>query len=211
LPGLLIIVHITISVKYVTFDPYLRYHPEFTLADISKQLWRQSLKEPQFEEMSSEKYKAHQRATTLPDADTFKEVAMPYPRRAATIETTPRDECTLEVSDRDCTLEFSDRGCNLELNQYVEDKHTEQQAEAVPGHSANESGRQSTVDGKRDLESESVTGTVLRRRSHRREWIIAGSVVGVVIILVVIIVPSAIFGTRNSKPQYSPPQNLYTA
>jgi hypothetical protein len=162
--------------------------------------------------MSSEKYKVHhQRATTLPDADTFKEVAVPYPRRPATIENGPRDDCTLEVSDRDCTLEFSNRDCNLELNQYADDKHTEQQAEAVTGNPVDESGRQSTVDGKRDLELESVTGTVKRRRSYRRKWIIAGSVIGVVVILVVIIVPSAIFGTRNSKPQYNPPQNLYTS
>ena len=161
--------------------------------------------------MSSETYKIHhQRATTLPDADTFKEVAVSYPRRPATIENGHRDNCTLEVSDRDCTLEFSDRDCNLELNQYVDDKHTDKQAEAATGNPADESGRQSTVDGKRDPESESVTGTVKRRRSHRREWIIAGSVIGVVIILVVIIVPSVIFGTRNSRPQYKPPQNLYT-
>ncbi|KAJ5872288.1 uncharacterized protein N7529_004641 [Penicillium soppii] len=159
--------------------------------------------------MSPEAYKAHhQRATTLPDADTFKEVTVLYPPRPATIENGPRDDCTLEVNDRDCTLEFSDRDCNLELNQYVDDNHTDKQVEAGTANPADESGRQSTVDGKLDPESESVTGTVMRRRSHRREWIIASSVLGVVVILVVIIVPSAIFGTRNSKSQNSVPEQL---
>ena len=158
--------------------------------------------------MFSETYKPHhQRATTLPDAGTFKEVAVPSPRRPATVENAPRDECTLEVSDKDCTLEFSDRQCNLELNQYVDDKQADKQAEAV-GSQADESARQSSVDGKGDIESDSVSGTVKRRPSHRRQWIIAGSVLGVIVVLVVIIVPSAIFGTRHARAQNSLPQDM---
>lgn len=150
--------------------------------------------------MSSETYKPHhQRATTLPDAGTFKEAPVSYPRRPATIENSSRDECRLEVSDKDCTLEFSDRLCNLELNQYIDDKDIDKQVEA--GVLA--TGRESTVDGTRDIESESVTGTVQRRKSHRLQWIIAGSVLGVVL-LVVIIVPSAIFGTRHAKANKLP-------
>lgn len=148
--------------------------------------------------MSSESYKPHhQRATTLPDAGTFKETPVSYPRRPATIENSSRDECRLEVSDKDCTLEFSDRLYNLELNQYIDDKEIDKQVEAGVHP---ETGRESTVDGTRDIESESVTGTVQRRKPHRRQWIIAGSVLGVVL-LVVIIVPSAIFGTRHAKAQ----------
>ncbi|CAG7949825.1 unnamed protein product [Penicillium salamii] len=157
--------------------------------------------------MSFETYKPHhQRSTTLPDSGTFKETAAPPPRRPATIENAPRDDCTLEVSDKDCKLEFSDRQCNLELNQFVDDKQTHKQAEAGIDSQADESGRQSTVDGKRDIESDSVSGTVKRRTSNRRQWIIAGSVIGVIVVLVVIIVPSAIFGTRHAKAQNNLPQ-----
>lgn len=159
--------------------------------------------------MSSETYKPHhQRATTLPDAGTFKEVAVPSPRRPATVENAPRDDCTLEVSDKDCTLEFSDQHCNLELNQYVDDKQADKQAEAAVDSQADESARQSTTDGKRDIESDSLSGTVKRRTSHRRQWIVAGSVLGVIVILVVIIVPSAILGTRHAKAQHSLSQDM---
>ncbi|KAJ5359962.1 hypothetical protein N7517_009153 [Penicillium concentricum] len=143
-------------------------------------------------------------------ADTYKEVAAsPRPN----IEHSMNEDSTLEVNDRDCTLEFSDRDYNLELNQYADDRHTEKQVEAGVGaadeNQADTSGRQSTADGKQDPESQSVTGTVRRHTSRRREWIIAGSVFGVVVLLVVIIVPSVIFGTRHYRPQYEPPTSPY--
>ncbi|KAJ5827671.1 hypothetical protein N7447_004434 [Penicillium robsamsonii] len=153
-----------------------------------------------------------QNAPSPVNASTYKEVAA-SPR--SNIEHSIKEDCTLEVNDRDCTLEFSDRACNLELNQYAGDRHTEKQVEAgvgaADGNQAEASGRRSTEDGKQDQdpESQSVTGTVRRHRSRRREWIIAGSVFGVVILLVVIIVPSVIFGTRHYRPQYEPPKNPY--
>ncbi|KAJ5482362.1 hypothetical protein N7475_001174 [Penicillium sp. IBT 31633x] len=160
--------------------------------------------------MSLDTNKPHQTSQPLPDADTYKEVAVSYPPRP-TIEHSLNDECTLQVSDRDCTLEFSDRDCNLELHQYADDKPTDKPAHAGVGvgDQGNENERQSAADGKQDPELESVTGTVKRRKSHRREWIIFGSALGAVVLLVVIIVPSAIFGTRQSRPQYKPPPNPY--
>ncbi|CAG8885874.1 unnamed protein product [Penicillium egyptiacum] len=157
-----------------------------------------------------------QNAPSPPYPDTYKEVAASYPLRQ-TIEHSVDGDSTLQVSDRDCTLEFSDRDCNLELNQYADDKHTDKQAEAgaraADGHQADASVRQSAAaaDGKQDLESQSVTGTVMRHRSRRREWVIFGSAMVAVVLLVVIIVPSAIFGTRQSRPQYKPPPNPYTS
>ncbi|CAG7920159.1 unnamed protein product [Penicillium olsonii] len=157
--------------------------------------------------MSSETYKPHhQRSTTLPDAGTAKETAVSPPRRPATIENAPRDDCTLEVSEKDCKLEFSDRQCNLELSQFIDDKQINKEAEAGVDSQADESGQQFTVDGKGDIESDSVSGTVKRRTSNRRQWMIAGSVLGVIIVLVVIIVPSAIYGTRHAKAQNKLPQ-----
>ncbi|CDM30102.1 hypothetical protein PROQFM164_S02g000251 [Penicillium roqueforti FM164] len=153
-----------------------------------------------------------QNAPSPPYPDTDKEVAVPYPPRP-TIEHSMNENCTLQVNDRDCTLEFSDRDYNLELNQYVDDKHTDKQVEAAVGAAdrgqGDESGRQSAADGKQDPESQSVIGTVRRHRPRRREWIIFGSALGAVVLMVVIIVPSAIFGTRQSRPQYKPPTNQY--
>ncbi|KAF4770684.1 hypothetical protein N7455_007355 [Penicillium solitum] len=153
-----------------------------------------------------------QNAPSPPRADTYKEVSASYPR-SPTIEHSMKDDCTLQVSDRDCTLEFSDRDCNLELNQYADDKHRDKQAEAgvepADGNQAEAIGQQSAADQRQDLESQSVTGTVMRHKSRRREWIIVGSALGAVVLLVVIIVPSAIFGTRQSRPQYKPPTNPY--
>lgn len=157
-----------------------------------------------------------QNAPSPPYPDTYKEVAASYPPRP-TIEQSMNSDCTLQVNDRDCTLEFSDRDCNLELNQYADDKHTDKHAEAgvgvgagsADGNRADASGRQSAADGKQDPESHSVTGTVRRHRARRREWVILGSALGAVVLLVVIIVPSAIFGTRQSRPQYTPPTNPY--
>ncbi|KAJ5589422.1 hypothetical protein N7537_012100 [Penicillium hordei] len=164
------------------------------------------------EKMSLETHNPlRQNAPSPPRADTYKEVSASYPPRP-TFEHS-KDDCTLQVSDRDCTLEFSDRDCNLELNQYANDKRTDKQAEAgvepADGNQAEAAGQQSAADGKQDPESQSVTGTVMRRRSRRREWIIVGSALGAVVLLVVIIVPSAIFGTRQSRPQYKPPTNPY--
>jgi hypothetical protein len=160
--------------------------------------------------MSLETHNPTQNAPPIPDADTYKEVAVPYPPRP-TIEHSLNDDCTLQVNDRDCTLEFSDRDCNLELRHYTDDKPTDKQAEPGVGDQADASGRQSAIQAKheQDPELESVTGTVKRHRSHRREWIIFGSVLGTIVVLVVIIVPSAIFGTRQSRPQYKPPPNPY--
>ncbi|KAJ5494689.1 hypothetical protein N7463_010776 [Penicillium fimorum] len=145
-------------------------------------------------------------------ADTYKEVAAsPRPN----IEHSMNRDSTLEVNDRDCTLEFSDRDCNLELNQYADDRHTEKQVEAgvgaADGNQADVNRPQSTPDETQDQDPElqSVTGTVRRHRSRRREWIIAGSVFGVVVLLVVIIVPSVIFGTRHYRPQYEPSKSPY--
>lgn len=148
----------------------------------------------------AESYKPHhQRATTLPDTGTVKAAPGPSPRRPATIENSPRDECTISVSDKDCTLEFSNRPCNLELNPYIDDKHIDKQIESVHPETGGE------IVGTRDIESEfeSVTGTV-RRKSHRRRLILAGSVFGVVL-LVVIIVPSAVLGTRHAQAQSTLP------
>ncbi|CAI7583285.1 unnamed protein product [Penicillium glandicola] len=175
---------------------------------------RQLLK---MEKMSLETHNPlRQNAPTPPRADTYKEVAVSPPPRPI-FEHSMKEDCTLEANDRDCTLEFSDRDCNLELNQYADDKHTDKQAEAGAGagaadrNRADESGRQSTVDGRQDTESQSVTETVKRHKSRRREWIMFGSVFGVVVLLVVIIVPSVIFGTRQSRSQYKPPTDLYVA
>ncbi|KAJ5185927.1 hypothetical protein N7491_006203 [Penicillium cf. griseofulvum] len=158
-----------------------------------------------------------QNAPTSLHADTYKEVAASYPPRS-TIEHGMNGHSTLEVNDRDCTLEFSDRDCNLELNQYADGRHTEKQVAVTAGaetadadaDQADAKGLHSAADGKQDPESQSETGTVRRHRSHRREWIIFGSIFGVVI-LVVIIVPSVIFGIRNSRPEYKPPTSLYIA
>ncbi|CAI7669743.1 unnamed protein product [Penicillium discolor] len=143
-----------------------------------------------------------QNAPSPPRADTYKEVSASYPR-SPTIEHSVKDDCTLQVSDRDCTLEFSDRDCNLELNQYADDKHRDKQAEAgvEPADENQEEaiGKQSATDGRQDLESQSVTGTVMRHKSRRREWIIVGSALGAVVLLVVIIVPSVIFGTHIQR------------
>ncbi|KAF7524075.1 hypothetical protein PCG10_005979 [Penicillium crustosum] len=153
-----------------------------------------------------------QNAPTPPRADRYKEVSLSYPQ-SPTIEHSVKDDCTLQVSDRDCTLEFSDRDCNLELNQYANDKHRDKQAEAGVGpadeNQADGIGKQPPAERKEDPESQSVTGTVMRHKSRRREWIIVGSALGAVVLLVVIIVPSVIFGTRQSRPQYKPPTNPY--
>ena len=107
----------------------------------------------------------------------------------------------------------------MEVNQYPDHKYTDKQAEAGAGlgagaadrNQADASGPQSAAatEGKQDLESQSVTGTVMRHKSRRREWIIFGSAMVAVVLLVVIIVPSVIFGIRQSRPQYSPPKNPY--
>ncbi|KAJ5145542.1 uncharacterized protein N7515_000106 [Penicillium bovifimosum] len=153
-----------------------------------------------------------QNAPPIPDADTYKEVAAPYPPRP-TIEHSLNDDCTLQVNDQDCTLEFSDRDCNLALSQYPDDKRAESgiAAVAAAGNGGQADGRLSAIEAKheQDPEIESMTGTVKRHRSHRREWIIFGSVLGTIVVLVVVIVPSAIFGTRQSRPQYRPPRNPY--
>ena len=159
-----------------------------------------------------------QNAPSPPYPDTYKEVAASYPSRQ-TIEHSMSGDSTLQVSDRDCTLEFVDRNCNLELNQYADDKHTDKLvgdgagagARAAERNQADVSGGQSTeaTEGKQDLESQSVTGTVMRHKSRRREWIIFGSAMVAVVLLVVIIVPSVIFGIRQSRPQYNPPKNPY--
>lgn len=166
----------------------------------------------EMEKMSLETHNSlRQNAPTPPRANKYKEISVSPPRPAS--EHSMKDDCTLQVDDRDCTLEFSDRDCNLELNQYADDKHIDKQAEAgagdANGNHAEASGQGSAADGKQDLESQSVTGTVKRHRSRRREWIIAGSALGAVVLLVVIIVPSVIFGTRRSMPQYKPPTNPY--
>ncbi|CAG8164180.1 unnamed protein product [Penicillium nalgiovense] len=171
------------------------------------------------EKMSLETHNPlRQNAPRPPYPDTYKEVAASCPPRQ-TIEHSMSGDSTLQVSDRDCTLEFNDRDCNLELNQYADDKHTDKQAEAGAGfgagtadrNQADASGRQSVAatEGKQDLESQSVTGTVMRHKSRRREWIIFGSAMVAVVLLVVIIVPSVIFGIRQSRPQYNPPKNPY--
>jgi len=155
-----------------------------------------------------------QNAPTSFHADTYKEVAASYPPRS-TIEDGLNEHSTLEVNDRDCTLEFSDRDCNLELNQYAGGRHTEKQvavgagAEATGADQADAKVLQSAANGTQDLELQSETGTVRRHKSHRREWIIFVSIFGVVVLLVVIIVPSVIFGIRNSRPEYKPPTSLY--
>ncbi|KAJ5562205.1 hypothetical protein N7535_003339 [Penicillium sp. DV-2018c] len=177
--------------------------------------------------MSLETHKPHQNGhpPPIPDADTYKEVAMPYPPRP-TIEHSLSDDCTLQVNDRDCTLEFSSGDCNLALNQYPDDKRSGTVTPAEPGvgagdyHQADgtpkalQSARPTPIEHdakhERDPEKESVTGTVKRRRSHRREWIIFGSVLGTIVVLVVVIVPSAIFGTRESRDQYRPPSNPFS-
>ncbi|CAI7577001.1 unnamed protein product [Penicillium viridicatum] len=156
------------------------------------------------EKMSLETHNPlRQNAPSPPRADTYKEVSASYPP-GPTIERSMKDDCSLQVSDRDCTLEFSDRDCNLELNQYADDKHKHKQAEAgiepADGNQTEAIGQQSAADRTQDPESQSVTGKVLRRKSRRREWIIVGSAFGAVVLLVVIIVPSAIFGTRQSRP-----------
>lgn len=160
--------------------------------------------------MTHEEHNPSQGAQTLSDADTYKEIAA-YPSRP-TIEHSLNDESTLQVSDKDCTLEFSDRDYNLELHQYADDKHTDKQAEAGVGFGDQDEGNERpATDGKQDPELESVTGTIQRPKSRRRGWIIFGSVLGAIVLLVVIIVPSVIFGIRQSTPQYKPPPNLYTS
>lgn len=150
--------------------------------------------------MSSEAYKPHhQRATTLPDAGTFKEVAEPYPRRPATIENASRDDCTLEVSDRNQEL-FSDRQCNLELVQYA-DSHVDKETEAAVGNNANESKWLSTADVKDDPEAESTRGTTKRRIFDLRNWRLWLIIGAILAVLIVIIVPVAVIETRKAKAQ----------
>ncbi|QQK46501.1 hypothetical protein Pdw03_1399 [Penicillium digitatum] len=152
-----------------------------------------------------------QNAPTPPRADRYKEVSVPYPGPA--IEYSAKEDCSLQVNDQDCTLEFSDRDCNLELNQYADEKHTDKQAEAgveAADENQTETSRQrSAADGKLDPESQSVIGSVWRHRARRREWVIVGLVLGAVVLLVLIIVPSAIFGTRQSRSQHKALPNPY--
>ncbi|KAJ5297921.1 hypothetical protein PENANT_c012G05937 [Penicillium antarcticum] len=146
------------------------------------------------------------------DADTYKEVSVTSPLRShppppPTIESSTSD-CTLQVNHEDCTLELSDRSLNLELNGMPNEKQVETdiEKEAVDLAEQNESGRQraGTANGNGNSrpysESLTETGTVKRhRKSHRRQWIIAGAVLGVLVLLTVIIVPSAIYGTRETQ------------
>jgi hypothetical protein len=150
------------------------------------------------------------------DADTYKEVSVTSPLRShpppPTIESSTSD-CTLQVNPEDCTLELSDRSLNLELNGMPDEKHVERdiEKEAVSQAEQHESGRQragtgnGTINGNGNTnsrpysESMTETGTVKRHKSHRRQWIIAGAVLGVLVLLVVIIVPSAIYGTRETQ------------
>ncbi|KGO64736.1 hypothetical protein PITC_052810 [Penicillium italicum] len=163
------------------------------------------------EKMSLETHNPlRQNAPTPPRADKYKEVSISDPPRL-TIEHNMKDDCTLQANDSDCTLKFSDRDCNLELHQYADDKQTDKQAEAEAGTAdedqAEASGQQSAADGSQDLESQSVTGTVKRLSSRWREWIIFGLVLGVVVLVILIIVPAAIFGARQSRPQHELPTN----
>jgi hypothetical protein len=143
------------------------------------------------------------------DADTYKEVAITSPLRAhpplpSTIESSTSD-CTLQVNHEDCTLELSDRSLNLELNGMLKERHVETdiEKEAVNQEEQHESGPQRAGTGNASQlpysESMTETGTVKRHRSRRRQWIIAGAVLGVLVILTVIIVPSAIYGTRETQ------------
>ncbi|KAJ5951363.1 uncharacterized protein N7479_009776 [Penicillium vulpinum] len=130
-------------------------------------------------------------------ADTYKEFA-----------TSPRPT-TENSMNEDCTLEVNDRDYSLELTQYADDKypeHTDRQPEAGAGATD-----ENQADARQDPEIQSVTGTVKRHRSRRPEWILFGSILGAIVLLVVIIVPSVIFGTRHSSPQFTPPANPYIA
>ncbi|KAJ5761959.1 uncharacterized protein N7511_005341 [Penicillium nucicola] len=146
------------------------------------------------------------------DVDTYKEVSVISPLRShppPTVESSASD-CTLQVNHEDVTLELSDRSLNLELNGMPDEKYDKAdiEKEAVDLTEQNQSGRQRAGTGNGNgtgnprpySESMTDTGTVMRhRKSHRRQWIIAGAILGVIVLLTVIIVPSAIYGTREAQ------------